>query len=383
MRRAGEVGWVLFLAGLPFSHFLFYAWLDRWQAQTTWAHLWVIALFASTLCLSSRPTIPNVSLASWSAWISVTFLWTWVGFLKNDQYPLMLLMPWMHLIVLLAAYHAAMQLWTRMSVQELLCWMARAGLAGVLYGYCQWVGLDQFYRQSDAWMIGDAVVGNVGNQMHFSVYLALLLPVFLWRNLWRWHLVTLGALGLIVCSDSATGTFCAGAALAWWTWRQWPRWTALPLCGVAVMCGWWVMTHLAYLNPHGRLEVWSDLWTRYLVGEGKRQITGVGLGHIMAASTMHPPGGPAVWRHAHSEWLQAFIEQGLIGVSLLGWLVASTVRRVWRLRQDELAVCLGGIFLVFLLSSLIGFPAHLWILGSLGLTAYCGLVVLQRDPVLS
>lgn len=379
MRRMGEIGWVIGLAGLPFAHFLVYAWLDRWQAQTVWMHLWVMALSVWMIAWASRAPIPNRPLAAWFGWLSACSLWTWGQFLTRDQYPLLLLMPWMHGIALVAAYLSATACWTRATLQELLCWLARVGLVNVLYGYLQWAGLDQFYRQADAWTSGDAVVGLIGNQMHFSVYLALLLPIFLWRRTWAWGGVALAAGGLILRSGSATGSLCAGVAVAWWAWRAWPQWT-WALLGVAA-CGGalWALLTPGYLDPHGRVETWSRLWSAYLSGEGKRQITGVGLGHLMAASTLQPPTGAAVWRHAHSEWLQALIEQGVIGVGLLGWIVAAAIRRIWRHRRDAMMCCLGGVFAAFLVSSLTGFPAHLWVLGSLALTAYGGVYVLTAE----
>ena len=77
------------------------------------------------------------------------------------------------------------------------------------------------------------------------------------------------------------------------------------------------------------------------------------------------------------------IEQGLIGLALIGWGVVDVFIRWWRLPKTPIRQMLGGIGFAFLGTSLVSFPDHLWVLGVMGLIAYCGIWMLsaQRSMV--
>ena len=72
-----------------------------------------------------------------------------------------------------------------------------------------------------------------------------------------------------------------------------------------------------------------------------------------------------------------WLEQGIIGVGLLTWLVIHTFRQAWQLRTHPTGLVLGSVFVAFVMNSVYHFPAHLWALGVWGLLALCGLEVLH------
>ena len=60
------------------------------------------------------------------------------------------------------------------------------------------------------------------------------------------------------------------------------------------------------------------------------------------------------------------------------WFLVETVRQAWRVpspTQRALLALLGGM----LVSAAFNFSAHLWVTGSLGLVAVCGLRVLAQE----
>ena len=135
-----------------------------------------------------------------------------------------------------------------------------------------------------------------------------------------------------------------------------------------------------YLNLQGRWEAWAEYWRLYK--HGGREITGLGLGWTFSYALANPEGplrvGHQMWRHVHNEWFQVLIEQGVVGLGLIGWIVASWFKRWQALPITSLKWTLGGIMLVFLLATLTSFPLHLWGLGMFVLIAYAGTFVVER-----
>lgn len=380
-----ETCWGVFLAGLPFAHaVIFPSNLSIWRAQTFWAQGWIVALFGMTLIYSTKsPMISNRPLGWWIVWTGLSVVWTWMTYLRNYQeHPLGLLAPSFHYLCVVFFFMAATRQWTAGMLQRLLRWIAWSGVILVGYGLLQYVGFDQFYRSMDVSATSDVLMGTLGNPTHFGTHLALLLPVFLWQPSRWWLFIAMLSTGLIVLTRSTSAVVCG--YLVWIGWsllEQKPWWMVGGLgVGGTLLIGWLIRSDSSWVNPEGRLSMWSYLWQRYLDGEGKQQILGAGLGRIFNDATRNLPGWPAGWRHAHCEYLQVLIEQGVVGFGVVLWGIWDAVNRWRHLPRTGLSNALAGIGGVFLLAGAVNFPAHLWVLGSLGLVAYCGMYVLSVEP---
>jgi len=109
----------------------------------------------------------------------------------------------------------------------------------------------------------------------------------------------------------------------------------------------------------------------------QKPITGHGTGYVYELSKVTPPGHILyIWRHVHNEFLQLWLEQGLIGLSLFLWGLMSIFLRALRNLDRVMVFPLALILVAFCLFSMTGYPAHLWQLGILPLFAYCGLLIL-------
>lgn len=369
----GQIGWVLFLAGLPLSHFLTKA-MDLWHTQAMWADLWVGLLFLSSLMVGIKIR-PNRPLGAWAIWVFLNVGWLWhILFISKDIYPLPLLMPTLHLLTILLFWIAA-SAWDIPQVERLMTWVARIAVVVSFYGLLQCLNLDQFFADRDLSNHKDALVGTIGNSSHFATYLALTLPVMLiqrgkvWKGLVGLNMV------LLLLTKSISGQFAAFCGLVWMAWHLHRRWLwGLGLVGLIALG--YVWCHHDVINPHGRLAAWKVFFTLFHM----KPITGFGPGFILELSKQIPSDSPIFqWRHVHNEPFQVALEQGVIGLGLMGWAVWESWAKVWRAQKTPLLIALSAMWLVFLLNSLTNFPGHLWMLSSLGLLAYCGIHTLTES----
>lgn len=382
----GQLGWSILLAGLPFAHFLSknlvvsYG-LDPWHAQTTWMQAGLLALWGGSGG-RARALPANRPFPAWLAWTAGITLYAWTVRVSQQQYPLALALPMLHLAFLWLFYTLAVGTWTE--AVRTTCWraLAWATVVVVAYGWVQVAHLDQFYLNIDQRVPeADVLVGTIGNPSHFGAHLALCWPFVLAQKGWGWRLLDAALVGLLALTRSSSG--CAAAwllltlTLAWRHPAQRRRlWAGSGLLAAMVL-GWLALTHPAWLSLQGREGAWPAIWKTWIV-EG-RSLTGWGLGELHTASAAITSGPLYKWRHAHCEPLQVWMETGAVGLGLVGWAVVDWGRHVRQLPKTPelgLFVALGAAFAVI---SLVSFPAHLWLLGSFGLIAYAGVYRLAQE----
>ena len=375
----GEVGWHLFLASLPFAPLLERR-LDLWHGQAMWAVLWVSLL--TCLALAQGIKAKHLPLAWW--WACTFFLVWWEftkGIIGAKQYNALLLMPLVHILAIGCFVLTACSQWTRQTVQRLSTTLAVLALVLTAYGWCQAMNLDPIFRNLEGATQKD-IVGMIGNPTHFGAHLALLLP-FVWvqsgKVWWGLRAASISLIGMILLRNASLGgvlcLWAMGVAYLFWHcgWR-WKAAGSLFLLSPLTM-GWGVAAHPHLFSDSGRLTVWP-LFAQLL---HQHPWTGIGPGAIAFLSQTITSGPLQQWRHVHNEWLQLTIEQGVIGLVIVLWALLRTMRQAWTYRTDPLVQMCAMVLLAFVVNSLINFPAHLWVLGSLGLVAYCGITVLAGE----
>jgi hypothetical protein len=368
-----EVAWIIFLGGLPFSPFIFRPHFDIWHAQTAWVHIWIMLLFGINFFYPSKQTTRNFPLGAWIIWIGGTTLWLWTSvIIKQKLYPAPLLMPFLHCLIPAFFYLAFLQVWSHDNLKLMLRYIAYAGVIVIVYGFLQIANLDQFFRNLDGG--ADRLVGTIGNPNHFAIYLAMLVPIFAIQSHWIWRFWIATALILIILCDSTAGILATGGMAIWclWSWKRHWLWF------LAAAIGLWAIYAFLYrdpLNPSGRLEAWGTFWELF----EKKPITGLGSGFISQLSRSTSNGSILGWRHIHNEYFQVAIEQGIIGLMILGWILVDCWIKVFRLVKGKEVIALGGMLIAFMINSFFNFPAHLWLTGSLALVAYCGIYVIYNE----
>lgn len=387
-----ELGWGIALAGLPFAHFLcfgLYQAITPWQAQTLWMQAWTLGLWAWSLGIRAPQRLPqNRALAWWVLWTFGSTLWMFMDvYVQRKQYPYGLLGGLGHVLTILWFYLAAMAFWTPAFLARLCRWIAWSGLVVMGYGVLQLVHMDQFYQFKD--VINTAREGQkaltsvIGNTTHFGIYLALLLPFFLWHPDRRWKLAA-GLDGcLLLLTQSASAVAFGWLVVTWYLWRSvrtvFLGWLVVSLLGsiALLLFRWEALT--SWVDLEGRWEAWQAFYQRYWFGDGKRQFTGLGLGAVGVFGREITDGAIFKWGHVHNVWFQLGIEQGVVGVGLFAWVVMAWGKRAFALTPTplrDLLMALGGVWLA---ASLFHFPDRLWIQGVFGLFAYCGIYSLHTQ----
>ena len=390
--RGREIGWGVLLAGLPLAPFLARLLripsesMDLWHAQSLWAQ-------AGTLCLAlvawtspARHTSTNWPVRLWGFYVIGTLLWlstTWMMDNKTYHFPLMMFTA--HLLLLLVFYHTATSTWTPEFLHQAVVAMTVVGLLLCVYGVLQALGFDQFFRTTigqgghgDEFPRNTRVIATIGNPSHFAAYLSMMAPgVLLLSKPWK---MVGGVLMLltIALTKSWGGVLALGIAVAWGLTTRW-KWCLgylmVCVCAVVVVYG----AEPGYFSLSGRWQRWELFWQLF----NAKPLLGMGPGSVYSiVSQINDNNHPLYhWRHVHQEWLQLGIEQGLIGVGLVGAIVLRSLKHAWDFRTHPLGLVLGMSLVAFLMNSLYNFPAHLWAVGVFGLVAVCGLEVLYADYV--
>ena len=202
--------------------------------------------------------------------------------------------------------------------------------------------------------------------MHHSHFLVIGLPVLFILKGWVRKLAILFIVGCIVLSGSSSGLLVALAVIAFgqvflriYTIRE-----LILLFIIGLNYVFWTHIQLSdFAFDNGRIQIWKDYFPIFKA----KPITGWGMG-IVNVLAQEPKF--LTWRHLHLEYYHLAVELGLIGLSFVVWGIIDYYRRFMRSVKDELSVISASIFLAFCLASLFGYPAHLWVLAILGITAY-------------
>lgn len=380
--RGREIGWGVFLAGLPFAHLLFRpksglllqpTGLDFWHSHALWAHGWIILLTCAWISKGGLP-IRSKALAACVGWVGLCWLWAWnMSVVKLKLYPLVLSLGLLHVVSLVLFYLSATAQWTRESLQHLLRWIAMTAWVVVAYCGLQAMNLDQFTANIDNHS-GDLMVGTIGNPTHLAAHLAFLLPLVLLQQRLAWRLLACVMVVMIFMTKSVAGIGSAGIALVVWWWASHPKW-AFGVVGLCFVGGVIVLLNRQF-NTHGRLAAWAEFWEVFR----HQPILGYGAGFVMEFSRTVKETSPIFkWRHVHNEFFQIAIEHGVIGLSLVGWFLWETLQQARRAMQAPEGRALAAVLAAFLVNALVHFTAHLWVLGAFGLVAVCGLRVLAKE----
>lgn len=379
--RKWEVAWAILLGGLPFSPFLFRPHLDIWHAQTLWVHIGIISLLGLWLWDGAAKLSPAKPLAAWAAWTGLTVLMAWTQLMiKSKLYPLPMAMGLLHVLGIILLITIATSTWTPATISMLSKVIAISGV--IVLGYCllQLGNMDEFFASKDESVRTDALVGTIGNPTHLAAYLSMLLPV-LWSQPGKrwWAAGSLCLLILLLCK-STTGLVAAMAStlivLYFQDQRLWKITLLISIFGFIFL----LLNRADILNAHGRWEAWQAFWAYF----ENKPITGNGLGFVMAASGAIKEGSPIFqWRHVHNELFQLAIEQGIIGLGIILWGLWDCVKRIPRAVGTREGLMCVGVFAAFSITCLFNFSAHLWLLGSLGLFGYCGVIALTKEADVS
>lgn len=372
--------WGLLLAGLPWAmpNWLFFGGKQHlWDACALWAQMGILVTFA-VACWQGIKAPRNLALAAYLLFAAGNQLWMLVELKRQfGPVPDMVVQGALHLTVVVLAWLSATTLWTPTVLRRLLTAIAWSGCVMMTYSAAQWYGWDPLFSGRDLPPGQELVHGMLGNSSHYGAYLAFLAPC-LWLQrgkVWRgWSL--LNAVLLWPAGSTAAVLAYLGAGLVW-AWRRSTRLGfALSLAALLVVAAG---SQTSWANFSGRQQAWASYWPHLAEG---RPWTGMTLGYVWLRSrqAQQEERTLKVWRYTHSEPFQVAIEQGVIGLALLGWVLLAWALHARQLWTHPLGPTLIAMMVAFLLNCLVNFPAHLWALGMFGFVAYAGIFVLTDEP---
>ena len=371
----GQIGWGLFLIGLPLCHIPLLPYLHIWNSQALYSYicLMIIAFLAIFNGINFRPSKP---LAAWLLWTSTLFIYQLGKVMVNQKIIAYYLFPgYIHQLLIVLSIIFGYSIMRKSDIPILSKWVAVSTCILLTYCILQSINLDQFFHDIAPSVQTDNMVGVIGNKSHLGSHLSLLLPFLLYQNGAKWlpWIVLCGV--VIYLSDSVSAWISSYLALSWYFLNSNKRlfWIALVSGIIATI---YIIFNGSILNPHGRFEAWTRFYDLF----SKSPITGNGSGAIMEYTRGLNVGEKLFgWIRVHNEYYQIAIEQGLIGLSIVLFEIKNLILSILTVSKSKEGLLFGGMLISFLSNSVTNYTAHLWILSSLGLFAYCGLKVLTYE----
>ena len=370
---------LILLVGLPFSHFLFNK-FDIWSAQGLFFQLGILVIFGCSFFLKSKNRqVKNYPLGVFLLWSGLITIFYWMIYsLKLKQYPIMIFLPFFNLLCVVLFYKLAIEYLTEKDIEKILKGLSISVFVVLCYCLLQIFNLDQFYTavyDKQGLPLGhigdDALVGTIGNSTHLAGYLAICQPLFFKKNLF--NIIALLILWFVIIMTKSASGLCVALAVLWFylLLKKQYKWVLFItiICLIPTTLYWQRIPE--FIDPAGRLSIWNILLKIFKT----RPITGWGLGMVRAMNIKEAGN----WSHAHNEYLQVAVELGIIGLGIALWGIVDYFRRFWKLRKNDLAIKMAGIFFGVCLLSLFLFPVHLWLMVSMFIFAYSCIYILEAD----
>ena len=255
--------------------------------------------------------------------------------------------------------------------------IAIVGLFQCFYATLQALVLDQFFivRSTHfAYKIGDGqfslrMVGFVGNPSLLSIYLAMILPIYLYlKERWAKFAFILALLTIFAC-DSTTGYVSSAIGILFYLFFANKKFFILLILLLIVSSS----TLGNYFYKHhknsfdnlfdgtGRVEIWKKAYENWIDKDGKSTlgaITGHGLrSWEYEMGIRDEPDIQKQWHEAHNDFFEVAYETGVIGLTLYLVFIASIFLAFFRNINRENTAMMSGL-VSFGVSGLTLFPLY-------------------------
>lgn len=188
-----------------------------------------------------------------------------------------------------------------------------------------------------------------GNPSVLAIFFAMNAFLLLsYSHLWVFLVVIFSALFLLKSATMALGLFVGAIFICFC--RKGKKIIPLILLG-ALLCGSFLWIKKPNLD---RLPIWKQLVEKSVSG---RPIVGCGINYFAHLNIIDKT--QTIWKEAHNDYLQMYLELGIIGLLLFIGFIISKFRSFFRLRYSNLQLYLVAGLVVFLISGLSMFSMHL------------------------
>ena len=365
---------LIFITLSPFSPFLFRR-VDLWYAAGQYFQVGILLLLAYSFFENKSIKDRNIPLALLTLYLGGWTSYIWYQNLVMGKMFYLIFAPFFNFMCFLLFYKLSFNL-NRDNIHRIIRFLSYSLIVYLFYCVFQFFDLDQFFKVF-AYDDGTGIhrtVGLIGNETQNALYLAICLPVFyLKRN--RISILSASLVwAVLAISGSASGIATALAVTVFFScFHRLPITYYLYILLGSV--GFVLLKYpelSTYISFSGRWDIWTKLWP--LIKE--RSVFGNGLGMMNVLARKPAFEG---WRHAHNEYYQLLFTCGIVGLASVVYCIFDYFQEMLR---DRLSVTLASIFLGFCLASLFYFPAHLWMMATIGILSYSfGYVLRRRDVI--
>jgi len=372
----------VFFCLIPWGHFFFRR-MDVWNGQGAFFQAGLLICFAYSFYEPAKYKIKNIPFGLFFLWCGmVTFFWWDRCIIERGVYAYLILMPFLNLFSFVLLYRLITEYLDQKGIEKVLEYFTYSLAALLFYCVLQRLNLDQFYKHFNegACKYGSQLVGTLGNVSHLAGYLGICLPIlYLKRN--KVTIISTYILwAVIIMTGSTSGLLAAVAGSVFfilffnpYTWYDMAILSISGVIYITLKYGTIINMWGTYLNMSGRFEYWKLLYPEFQ----KVPITGRGMGIIQALNMTNGKTN-AIWKVAHCEPYQLAVMTGIIGLCLGIYGVYKYFKVFGKLTENRTAVVLASVFIASLFNSLLNYPYHLFVTGTVCMFAYAGLFTLKE-----
>ena len=369
------------IIGISFSQLLLPK-LDVWHSSGIFAQGCIMLMFAYSFFETRKPILfYNKPFGMLNIWIGLSTLFICYHAQASGRYDVKHFFPYFNFLCLGIMYQVINTQITRAQIEKILESFRYVVIATLLLAVLQHFNLSQFFHlistegNRGEWH-NNPVVGFSGNPTHFSGYLGLCSPIFLWKRK-RLDWLCIALMLLLMCftgttkGDPAISGFIVLAVVFAYTFKN-KKIIIIPLFLLfALLTSLFAPENFLSLNGRGQ-------FFPTLIGYFKQlPITGHGLGSI---EILYLKGLLGDIKHAHLECLGYALEIGLIGLILILNLIHKFI-----IYEDDtrIELVLKSIVLGFLVSCLFNSTSHLWLPSIITMFAYASYFCIKNEKALT
>lgn len=373
------------MVGISFSCFVFTGLIPQYVQQWLWiGHgFYVYALVLTGLAYSlfenqKEVWVKNLPLCLVFIYVNLfSLLLIYQGFVRK-VYLIDIMFPYMNFLVFIIFYRLCLNL-GRAEIEKILDGLRMVVIITCVTCTLQVLGLSQFFNLlSEDYLkfyeheYNNLVVGFIGNPTLLSGYLAMCIPLFLYRRTREdWLGLALLLTVLLFAGTKAGEPALSGMIVAWVIFFFYcpKKWVYILLTTLFVLCITPFIPHFMF-SDSGRVK-----WIMEALPYMKAQfVTGYGLG---AVGNLYKQGKIST-QNLHVEYLQYIFELGLIGLILILNCIKSFLEIY---TNDSLMKCLKAVVIGFIVNCFFNYHSHLWMSNLLAMFCYASFFAIENENI--
>jgi len=309
--------------------------------NNNWVFIFIGYLFVSYLLVPK----PEIILFN----INVSHFWMWQ--------PILLILVFTLMTITIASLKL-----NKADIRCILNVMCWAGFLTAIYCVLQYFGIEQFFIRNQENATQGHVGAALGQPVVASTWLAMLVPIMVYRRKWIMGAVTVTAL-VMMQSQIALGALVLSMAFYFCSFNKVILAVFITLLVVSVPIGYYAYKNIPkvdkFVEDNGRFVQWKTIWNDVMLPYNKEDnrtrasLTGYGIGSFY--HVFHVKHNSQYYQ-AHNEYLEILYGTGFIGLLIFLTMICKTIKHAFvyknkyymALLASFLCICVsaGGLFVL-------------------------------------